>query len=86
MRREGTEVTYDLGDYVTVVPDDTDPWILHMQRQVRVDGYRNGGYMVRLESAGEDNQLQGPIPVQRLKPGWIEQDGRMRADVMGRPE
>jgi hypothetical protein len=85
MRREGKEITYDLGDYVTVKAADTDPWILHMQRQVRIDGYRAGGYMVRLESVDDDSRLQGPVPAHRLTPGWVEQDGRIRADVMGRP-
>jgi hypothetical protein len=85
MRREGSQTTYDLGDYVTVTPTDDDPWILHMQRQVRVDGYRGGGYMLRLEAVDEGNRIQGPIPVQRLAPGWVELDGRVRADVLGRP-
>lgn len=85
MRREGSEITYDAGDYVTVTPVDSDPWILHMQRQAIVDGFRPDGYMVRLASTDAADRIQGPIPGQRLAPGWVEQDGRVRVDVLGRP-
>jgi len=91
MRRNGSNVTYEPGDYVTVTPIDDDPWILHMQRQARVHAYRDDGYMVELEGTFEDPtadhktpMIRGPIPAQRLMPGWVEQDGRMRVDVLGR--
>lgn len=91
MRHISGNVVYEPGDYVTVTPVDEDPWILHMQRQARIHAYSDGGYLVKLEDAVEDPlanprrpMIRGPIPSQRLMPGWVEQDGRMRVDVMGR--
>lgn len=75
---------YRPGDFVTVVPADGDPWLLHMQRHVHVvDEPSPGQYRVRLGSTSEDAAIQGPIPADRLLPGWIEQDGLKRFDVHG---
>jgi hypothetical protein len=73
------------GNYVTVQPVDSDPWVLHMQRQVTVDSRRGGGWMVRLDSTASWDALQGPIPEGRMLPGWVEQDGRARVDEDGWP-
>jgi hypothetical protein len=75
---------YCRGDHVTVIPDEADHWLLHMQRQVTVASEeRPGGYLVRLDSVAPDAAIQGPIPAGRLIPGWVEADGRMRCDVRG---
>lgn len=78
---------YRPGDRVTVVPADGDPLLLHMQRQVKVVEESARGsdcYMVELGAVSPDARIQGPIPVARLLPGWVEQDGQTRLDVRGR--
>lgn len=67
------------GDRVTVIPDSSDPVLLHMQKQVTiVDEPQPGCYRVELGAVSPDERIQGPIPEIRLLPGWVEQDGRTR--------
>lgn len=75
---------YRPGDRVTVVPADTDPLLLHMQRQVTVvSKHAPDSYLVELGAVSPDQRIQGPIPAARLLPGWVEQDGSTRLDLQG---
>lgn len=80
--KRGNEA-YRRGELVTVQPIDTDPWILHMQRNVTIEQRTGDGYLVRVEATSPDNHVHGPIPVSRLTPGWVEQDGTARVDRAG---
>ncbi len=83
---------YKVGDYVTMVPGESDPWVLHMQRHVRVycllraddHFYGDDDYKVELAGVSADNALHGPIPRARLLPGWVAENGHVHRDVHGR--
>jgi len=69
---------FQIGDRVTVTPDDSDHWILHMQRQVTVAAEPAPGYyLVRLDATAPTLAIQGPVPEDRLQAGWVEADGRV---------
>jgi hypothetical protein len=66
------------GDPATVDPIDTDPYILQFRRHVWIEKVVDGGYLVRLDSVAQGLEVLGPIPADRVRPGWIEADGRVR--------
>lgn len=66
------------GDPVTVQPISTDAYILHFQRYATVTRAVDGGYMVRIDATIPPDQEFGPIPPERLLPGWKDGQGRWR--------
>lgn len=68
---------YGQGDKVTVVPLDDDPVILQMQRYGTVMRELAGGYLVEVGSTSPP-ALFGPIPPDRLLPGWKDNRGAWR--------
>jgi hypothetical protein len=68
---------YGEGDKVTVVPLDEDPVILHMQRYAKVVRDLASGYLVEVGST-HPPAIFGPIPAERLLPGWRDERGQWR--------
>lgn len=66
------------GDRVTVRPVDDDPIVLNFQRYVTIARPVDGGYMVSLEMVYPPGAEFGPIPAERLQPGWKDNLGRWR--------
>jgi hypothetical protein len=66
------------GERATIAPVESDRLILHFQRQVTITRVVDDGYMVRV-GAGTPGEEYGPIPEDRLIPGWREADGRVRS-------
>lgn len=67
------------GDRVTIIPVDSDPYILNFQKWATVARAVDGGYMVHLGATWPPGEEYGPIPRERLAVGWREDDGRMRS-------
>lgn len=67
-----------VGDEVTVIPADRDPYILQFQRYAKVALVLPSAAMVRLESTVPPGQEFGPIPFTRLLPGWRDEHGEWR--------
>lgn len=77
--RIGGRSYYRQGDPVTVVPAATDPYILEFQRYAVVSESMLGDqYMIRLDATMPPYQTFGPIPGERLLPGWRDESGRFR--------
>lgn len=66
-----------VGDLVTVMVVDQDPYPLHISRHVRVVAVVDDGYMVTVDSVPLGEAL-GPIPADRIQPGWRDQNGKWR--------
>lgn len=66
------------GDHVTVEARENDPLILTMQRYATVARVVDGGVIVRLEGTWPPDEEFGPIPPDRLLPGWKDNRGRWR--------
>lgn len=71
-------VRHHIGDAVTVVPADKDPLILSFQRYATVSQITDRGCMVRLDATMPPDQEFGPIPAERLLPGWKDEHGDWR--------
>jgi hypothetical protein len=67
-----------IGAEVTVVPDDTDDYILQFQRFAIVSRRTDRGVYVRLSSTCPADREFGPIPEGRLLPGWRDGTGAWR--------
>jgi hypothetical protein len=67
-----------VGEQVTVVPADTDPYVLEFQRYATITRtYKSSAY-VRLRNVTRPDREFGPIPFARLLPGWKTKEGRWR--------
>lgn len=69
---------YHEGDQVTVVPIASDPYVLELQRYARVKKRVDLGYMIEIDGTAPDYRIFGPIPPERLLPGWRDRRGHFR--------
>jgi hypothetical protein len=67
-----------VGAEVTVVPIDSDDYILQFQRFATVSRRTDRGAYVRLNSTYPADREFGPIPDNRLLPGWRDATGAWR--------
>jgi hypothetical protein len=67
-----------IGAEVTVVPDDTDDYILQFQRFAIVSRRDDQGVYVRLSSTCPADREFGPLPESRLQIGWRDEQNRWR--------
>lgn len=63
------------GDEVTVVPAETDDYILNFQRFATVSRVVDGGVYVHLPCVYPPGREFGPIPPSRLLPGHYDENG-----------
>ncbi|HEY3516623.1 MAG TPA: hypothetical protein VGL98_06205 [Gammaproteobacteria bacterium] len=68
-----------VGDEVTVVPAESDAYVLQFQRCAVVSRVAFGAAWVRLPNTHPPDQEFGPIPLSRLLPGWRDERGNLRS-------
>lgn len=66
------------GDKVTIRPVESDPYILHLQRHATVSRSVDAGYMLKVPGGHPPDAEFGPIPADRLLPGWRDENGDWR--------
>lgn len=72
---------YRVGEDVTVVPEDQDPYILQFQRYATVSRVHPGpphSFHVRLANTCPPGQEFGPFPSDQLLKGWKNSYGEWR--------
>lgn len=66
------------GEQVTVIPVESDPYILEFQRYATISKVVDRTAWVRLHNVADPRVEFGPIPFARLLPGWRDGNGRFR--------
>jgi hypothetical protein len=67
-----------IGAEVTVIPAESDPYILQFQRFAIVSRRDAQGVYVRLSATRPADREFGPLPESRLQIGWRDEQNRWR--------